>query len=82
MTRVFTVTLEDLTQYSVAADYGVVFQNDCFSCWHEIHTIRPIDAIDIVLDETRMKEIESALSYLIVDEHEDFMSYNDRGFEC
>jgi len=82
MTRTFTVTLEDLTQYAVTASYGVTYQNDCFSCWHEIYAIRPIDAIDVALDEKRMSDIESALSYLIVDEHEDLMSYREQRFEC
>lgn len=77
MTRTFTVTLEDMTQYSVKAKYGVMFEYDTFSCWLEVLSVMPITASDVALDDKRMSDIESALSYLIIDECEDLNSLND-----
>lgn len=73
-TREFTVTLEDMSSYKVRANYGIAFENECFNCWIEVCSILPINSFGkpIVLNE-----IESALAYLIIDEHEDFTSYQE-----
>ena len=80
-TRTFTVTLEDMTQYSVTAGYAVSFEYDTFGCSLVIHAVKPITKTDHALTENRMSEIESAVAYLIVDEHEDFVSYRERETE-
>ena len=61
----------------MVAKYGVVFNYDCFSCWTEILSIVPsnVSAAKIELNDVRIKEIESALAYLIVDEAEDLSAY-------
>ena len=82
MTRTFTVTLEDMTQYAVTASYSVSFEQECFGCWLDVHAIKPLTKSAIALTDERIDEIESALSYLIVDECEDLSSYNESRFEC
>ena len=81
MNRTFTVTLEDLTEYSVNAEYEVAFENDCFSCWLEIKEVNPITDRFAVIDDFKLAEIESALSYLIVDECEDLSTYEQTRYE-
>jgi len=77
--REFTVTLEDMSSYKVKATYGVTFQNEAFGCWIEIKSVRPINNPK---KEISMDDVESALAYLIIDEHEDFMSYEESRNEC
>jgi len=81
-TRTFTVTLEDLTQYAVTANYDVVYEHGQFSCWHEIQSVRPINTTDIALEDCRLADIESALAYLIVDECEDLQAYQETRYDC
>lgn len=82
MTRTFIVTLEDMTEYSVKANYEVSFNNDAFSCWLEVLSVQPLTQAVIALDDNRLADIESALSYLIVDECEDLSAYEEARYEC
>lgn len=74
ITRTFNITLEDLTQYTVTAKYAIKFEHDTFGCSLEIQAVWPVGKTTVALTEKRLNEIESAVAYLVVDEHEDFMS--------
>lgn len=80
--RNLTVTLEDMTEYFVTVSYQVIFENDAFGCWVDIHAVRPLSKSDVALDEKRMEEIESAAAYLLVDEAQDLSSYEESRYEC
>lgn len=71
-TREFNVTLEDMSNYKVMASYGISFENECFNCWVEVLSVLPINNSDKPIV---MEDIESALAYLIIDQHEDLTTY-------
>jgi len=80
--RNLTVTLEDLTQYSVTVTYQVIFENDAFGCWVDVHAVKPLSKSDVALNDSRMEEIESAAAYMLVDEAQDLSTYEETRYEC
>lgn len=71
-TKEFNVTLEDMSNYKVTASYGISFENECFNCWVEVLSVLPINNRNKPIV---MEDIESALAYLIIDQHEDLTTY-------
>lgn len=74
--RTFNVNLTDSSLFSVVATYGVSFDYDNFSCWVDIHSVRPMnsDACS-VLNNDKLIEIEQCIANIVLDEHETMTSF-------
>lgn len=83
MIKTHIVSLDSGDQYEVTADHELHFQQGAVGCSLVVHSVKPLSRLDVAITDQLLEQIESALAYLIIDEHNDNDTDEDfEGYPC